>query len=64
VTDSALSAGRIVSALGKAGLAASPLIEAGGLKLFALAGYVQARDGRLSDAPGSLHGVIGAAPVF
>ena len=64
VTDSPLSAGRIVSALGTAGLAASPLIEAGGLKLFALAGYVQAQDGRLNDAPGSLRGVIGAAPVF
>ncbi|HYC99238.1 hypothetical protein [Brevundimonas sp.] len=64
VTDSPLSADRIVAALGAAGLAASPLIEAGGLKLFALAGYVQARDGRLGDAPGSLKGVIGAAPVF
>ena len=64
VTDSPLSPGRIVSALGDAGLAASPLIEAGGLKLFALAGYVQAQDGRLNDAPGSLRGVIGAAPVF
>jgi hypothetical protein len=64
VTDSPLSAGRIASALGKAGLAASPLIEAGGLKLFALAGYVQAQDGRLDDAPGSLKGVIGAAPLF
>ena len=64
VTDSPLPAGRIVAALGAAGLAASPLIEAGGLKLFALAGYVQASDGRLNDAPGSLQGVIGAAPVF
>lgn len=64
VTDSPLSAGRIVSALSAAGLAASPLIEAGGLKLFALAGYVQAQDGRLDDAPGDLRGVIGAAPVF
>lgn len=64
VTDSPLPAARIVAALGDSGLAASPLIEAGGLKLFALAGYVQASDGRLSDAPGSLHGVIGAAPVF
>ena len=64
VTDSPLPTPRIVAALGASGLAASPLIEAGGLKLFALAGYVQARDGRLSDAPGSLRGVIGAAPVF
>lgn len=64
ITDSPLAAGRIVQALGAAGLAASPLIEAGGLKLFALAGYVQAQDGRLDDAPGDLRGVIGAAPVF
>ncbi len=64
VTDSPLAPGRIVSALGESGLAASPLIESGGLKLFALAGYVQAQDGRLSEAPGSLQGVIGAAPVF
>lgn len=63
-TDSALSAARIVTALGRSGLAASPLIEAGGLKLFALAGYVQPQDGRLDDAPGDLRGVIGAAPVF
>lgn len=64
VTDSPLTPGKIVSALGAVGLAASPLIEAGGLKLFALAGYVQAQDGRLDDAPGDLRGVIGAAPVF
>ena len=64
ITDSPLAAGRIVQALAAAGLAASPLIEAGGLKLFALAGYVQAQDGRLDDAPGDLRGVIGAAPLF
>lgn len=64
ITDSPLSEARIVADLGAAGLAAGLLIEAGGLKLFALAGYVQATDGRLSDAPGSLQGVIGAAPVF
>ncbi len=64
ITDSPLHPDRIAAALGDSGLAASPLIEAGGLKLFALAGYVQANDGRLGDAPGSLSGVIGAAPVF
>ena len=64
VTDSPWTDARIVPRLGEAGLAAEPLITAGGLKLFALAGYVQARDGRLDDAPGDLHGVIGAAPVF
>lgn len=63
-TDSKLSDERIVAALGVAGLAASPLAAAGGLKLFVLAGYVQALDGRLHGAPGDLTGVIGAAPLF
>jgi hypothetical protein len=63
-TDSAAPAATIVEALAVAGLAASPLIAAGGLKLFALAGYVQAEDGRLASAPGGLSGVIGAAPLF
>ena len=63
-TDSQAPDARIVEALGAAGLAASPLIAAGGLKLFVLAGYVQAEDGRLASAPGSLSGVIGAAPQF
>lgn len=64
VTDSALADARIVAALGQAGLAAEPMAASGGLKLFMLAGYVQADDGRLADAPGALSGVIGAAPVF
>lgn len=63
-TDSKAPDARIVETLGESGLAASPLIAAGGLKLFMLAGYVQAEDGRLSSAPGSLSGVIGAAPQF
>jgi hypothetical protein len=63
-TDSALPDARIVEALSASGLAASPLIAAGGLKLFLLAGYVQAEDSRLANAPGALSGVIGAAPVF
>ena len=63
-TDSQAPDARIVETLGAAGLVASPLIAAGGLKLFMLAGYVQAEDGRLASAPGSLSGVIGAAPQF
>ncbi|WP_292030306.1 hypothetical protein [Brevundimonas sp. UBA2416] len=63
-TDSKAPDARIIETLAAAGLAASPLIAAGGLKLFMLAGYVQAEDGRLSSAPGSLSGVIGAAPQF
>lgn len=64
VTDSPAADPRIVQALSAAGLAATPLIASGGLKLFALAGYVQAEDVRLIDAPGTLHGIIGAAPLF
>jgi hypothetical protein len=63
-TDSQTSDARIIGTLGAAGLAADLLIAAGGLKLFMLAGYVQAEDGRLASAPGSLSGVIGAAPLF
>lgn len=63
-TDSHAPDDRIVETLSAAGLAATPLIAAGGLKLFMLAGYVQAEDGRLASAPGSLSGVIGAAPLF
>lgn len=64
VTDSALPAPRLVEALGLNGLAAAPLIASGGLKLMMIAGYVQADDGRLAGLPGTLTGVIGAAPLF
>lgn len=64
VTDSGWSEGKIVEALGEAGLVADPLAAAGGLKLFVLTGYVQAEDGRLKTSPGRLNGVIGAAPIF
>ena len=64
VSDSPLPDSKIVAALEAAGLVASPLIATGGLKLFMLAGYVQADDPRLTGAPGSLAGIIGAAPVF
>ena len=63
VTDSAAPDARIVEALTGCGLAARPLAASAGLKLFMLAGYVQAEDGRLPAAPGALKGVIGAAPV-
>ena len=64
VTDSRLSEARIVDDLSRVGLPAEPLLAAGGLKLFVLAGYVQAEDGRLDGAPGDLSGVIGAAPQY
>jgi hypothetical protein len=64
ITDSRDPDARIAEALAASGFLAQALVSAGGLKLFALAGYVQPEDGRLIDAPGSLKGVIGAAPVF
>ncbi len=63
VTDATAPAAAIEAALGDAGLAGDLLIEAGGLKLFSLAGYVQAHDPRLDQAPGRLKGVIGSAPL-
>lgn len=62
-TDAAGPVDRIVEDLGQRGLAADLLAEGGGLRLFSLAGYVQARDERLVGAPGRLTGVIGAAPT-
>jgi len=62
VTDAAQAAPAIEEALSRDGVAASLLVEAGGLKLFMLAGYYQADDPRLARAPGTLSGVIGAAP--
>lgn len=64
VTDSGLADDRIADALSTSGFVARPLAAAGGLKLFMLAGYVQAEDGRLDAAPGSLSGVIGSAPLY
>jgi hypothetical protein len=63
VTDAAESAAKIEEALGLVGFAAREVAGAGGLKLFALAGYVQRDDERLNRAPGRLAGVIGAAPA-
>lgn len=55
--------GDVERALSAAGLAADVLLEARGLKLFQLYGYVQADDDRLRSIPGRLSGVIGAAPA-
>ena len=62
VTDSPKPAAAIEEALGRDGVAASLLADVGGLKLFALAGFYMDGDERLARAPGSLTGVIGAAP--
>lgn len=63
VTDAAERAYEVELALSRDGVAARLLTEAGGLKLFALAGFFQSDDERLSRAPGSLTGVIGVAPA-
>jgi chorismate mutase len=63
VTDAGASPAEIVDALGRDSAAATFLMAAGGLKLFSLAGFYQAEDPRLTRAPGSLSGVIGAAPA-
>lgn len=63
VTDAPAAPAALAEALGRDGLAASLMAQAGGLKLFSLAGYVQRDDRRLARAPGDLKGVIGAAPT-
>ncbi|HEV2531145.1 chorismate mutase [Phenylobacterium sp.] len=62
VTDAAQPGPAIEAALSRDGVAATLLVQAGGLKLFVLGGYYQAHDPRLVRAPGRLSGVIGAAP--
>jgi hypothetical protein len=64
ITDSGLPDARIRGDLAALGLAATLMTQAGGLKLYAIAGYVQPEDGRLTRAPGALSGVIGSAPIF
>jgi chorismate mutase len=63
VTDAPGSAAAIEEAMSRDGAAATLLADAGGLKLFKLAGFYQANDARLARAPGRLSGVIGAAPA-
>ena len=62
-TDAPGSAAAVIRALQDSGLIAELVQETGGLKLLALAGYVQPQDDRLAQAPGRLKGVIGAAPT-
>jgi chorismate mutase len=63
VTDASGSAAKIEEAMGADGVAARLLVEAGGLRLFGLAGYYQRDDERLARAPGKLTGVIGSSPT-
>ena len=63
VTDASERAHEIELAFSRDGVAARLLSEAGGLKLFALAGFFMSDDERLQRAPGRLTGVIGVAPA-
>jgi chorismate mutase len=63
VTDAQQPAAQIEDALSRDGVAATLLVDHGGLKLFMLSGFYQADDPRLARAPGKLAGVIGAAPA-
>lgn len=63
VTDAAQPAATVAEALSRDGVAAELLANAGGLKLFGLAGYYQRDDQRLARGPGRLSGVIGAAAL-
>jgi len=63
VTDDPGRRAAIEDALSQLGAAARLVEEAGGLKLFSLAGYFQSHDERLLRAPGRLTGVIGWAPL-
>src|SRR5690606_24143609 len=63
VTDAGGPATAIEEALGRDGIAATLLKEAGGLRLFTFLGYYMEGDERLARAPGRLSGVIGAAPA-
>jgi len=61
VTDAAQGAEAVIEPLSRDGVAATLLAQAGGLKLFRLAGFYQRDDERLARAPGRMSGVIGAA---
>jgi len=63
VTDSPKSSYEIEQALSVDGVAARMIVDASGLKLFALAGFYQANDVRLARGPGRMTGVIGVAPA-
>jgi len=63
VTDAPGASSAVEAALSRDGVAATLLVETGGLKLYMLAGFYQADDARLDRAPGKLSGVIGAAPA-
>ncbi len=62
VTDATQAGYTISDLLSRDGVAGRQIAEHGGLKLFVLTGFYQEGDERLKRAPGTLTGVIGAAP--
>lgn len=62
VSDSPERENALIETLSHRGFAAEWLCTAQGLKLFALSGFVQENDPRLSGSLGSLSGIIGSAP--
>jgi hypothetical protein len=44
-------------------MAGKLIAESNGLKLFSIAGYYEADDDRLANAPGDLTGVVGVVPT-
>lgn len=63
VTDAIGTPAAVETRFGELGFAARTLYHVQGLRLMGLAGFVQADDPRLKEAPGRLNGVIGAAPM-
>ena len=64
ITDSAAAPAVIEARLAELGLSGRQALATGGMRLFALDGYVQPHDDRLAQAPGRLSGVIGAVPLI
>lgn len=63
VTDSKLDQYEIETHMSINGMAGKMIAEANGLKLFSIAGYYQADDGRFDSLPGDLTGVVGVVPT-
>jgi chorismate mutase len=63
VSDSGEPAPHIALVLAREGITARLIAEAGGMRLFGLAGFLARRDARLARAPGTAKGVIGASPT-
>jgi chorismate mutase len=63
VTDAVGTPAAVETRFGEIGFAARTLYYVQGLRLMGLAGFVQADDERLKNAPGRMNGVIGAAPM-